>query len=109
MEPLLRAGGAVVIALIAALIAVPRISRGSNLSRRAKVGLWTGSLALLLWAALAFFPVYPGRLDMALLPSQVMLGFIAEEVWMFLAGLGIGIFFALVLSGAFSKKHDATS
>jgi len=109
MEPFFRAGGALVIALVAAIIIVPRISRGYNLSRRAKIGAWTGSVALLLWSVLAFIPIYPRHLQVALLPSEVLLGFVAEEVWMFVGGLGVGVLFALVLVGTFSRKHDTSS
>jgi hypothetical protein len=109
MEPFFRAGGALVITLVAAVIIVPRISKGYNLSRRAKIGAWTGSVALLLWSLLAFIPIYPRHLQMALLPSEVLLGFVAEEVWMFFGGLGVGVLFALFLVGTFSKRHDSRS
>ena len=109
MAPLFRAGAAFSIALVAAIILIPRLSKGYNLSHRAKVGLWTGILAMLLWSALTFVPVYPGHVQTARLSTDVALGFLAEEVWVFFGGLGIGIFFALILVGTFSKKHDATS
>jgi hypothetical protein len=77
------------------LIAVPRVAKNYNLAPWARRALVLTAIAFGIWGALIVADI--------LLPNTVWRS-IVTDAWLFIGGLIAGLMFALVYSGALSKK-----